>query len=214
MAQFGNVGYLPLVNDILEVKLFTEFEDQLGVNVIHTKVIAVAGTGADFSAALTYLWSTYRPHWRALVNNNCRVARISIQKVFPLPRGAAAYDDTSATDGTGGADPIPAQVSGIITRFTALAGRKYRGRVYIPFPATVFNATDDTPSAAYVTALDLFADDITGTDEIGAGGNTFQMQSCIFHRADNTSTPTLNWRSNKKWATQRRRGNYGQPNVF
>jgi hypothetical protein len=118
--------------------------------------------------------------------------------------------------GTGATGALPCQVSGIITLLTGLAGRKFRGRLYIPFPGPSDStaAANPVPTDAYVGKLTNFAVNIISSFDVDDGaGNTAHLSPIIYHRSGGTDTLVIGHRSNKAWATQRRRGDYGRPNV-
>src|SRR3546814_8120191 len=55
-----------------------------------------------------------------------------------------------------GGDLLPGQVCGMVTKLTAAAGRRFRGRVYVPFPLETDN-DGIVPSAAYVARINPVA---------------------------------------------------------
>jgi hypothetical protein len=117
--------------------------------------------------------------------------------------------------GTAAGNPIPNQVSGIITKTTAFAGRANRGRTYVPFPAASFNlAPNDTPTAAYVALLDALGIVLFAPMALTLGADTVNVTPVLFHRRTGFNTPITNFRSRQLWATQRRRGNYGTANTL
>jgi hypothetical protein len=61
--------------------------------------------------------------------------------------------------GTGGGDPLPAQLAAVVTLRTALAGKSFRGRVYISGANEAENDAAGHIVAAFNTAIALF---ITG----------------------------------------------------
>jgi hypothetical protein len=129
------------------------------------------------------------------------------------------------TDGvacTGGATPVPTQVSGIIQALTLKAGRAYRGRIFVPFPWIAAVDTDQTPTAAYVTALNTWANTVGMVNQLlTVGGNVYQLVPVIWHRhAGKTGIPLARTydimteaNARKEWGTQRKRGDLGRLNV-
>lgn len=213
MAHTGNVAQpIDTVGDVLEIRVYCSFQDQTSVNVRHFVVSAAAGGGATFDTILTYYDGFVPAVMKPLMHNAAAYKGIVIRRVSPLPPSGPAYSDEAAGAGTAGDAPLPSQVAGIVTFRSALGGRKFRGRMYAPFPSAADLDADDTPTVLYVGKLNDLGDVFTGTDEIGAAGNTIQLKSIIYHRADRSATAFAQWVSRKKWATQRRRGNYGKPN--
>lgn len=205
----------PNTGDIVRLTTFCQQGTQAGINVYHGVVTRTLTGGADLSEILA-VWNTEMAAvLKPCLNNQASFKGGAIQNVWPLPVGGVVYSGSSAGAGTGGATALPQQVSGIITWGTILAGRRYRGRSYIPFPSTAQNDTDDTPTAAYVTLLNAIGTRIkTGITVVGAAGNSKVSFEVYRRTLPNDSALIMNYVSRKKWATQRRRGNYGQPNTL
>ena len=119
--------------------------------------------------------------------------------------------------GTAGTTPIPTQVAGMVSFYCEDGGRKGRGRSYIPFPDQASNvAATDTPITAYVNNLDLFAAAVLGPNEISSGPNTLTLNGGLFDQYSPSIPvfrPFVTWISRRRWATQRKRGNYGRANA-
>lgn len=125
--------------------------------------------------------------------------------------------------GTGAAgDPMPKQVAGIISIRTPLAGTKYRGRMFVPFPSEGANDPDQQPSAAYVALLDTLASLWVGVETVIVGAGSADIIPIIWHQNDpepplNIPQPSyheIESASGKLyWGTQRRRGDYGAANI-
>ena len=79
----------------------------------------------------------------------------------------------SAVPGTGSGDPLPNELAGVVTLKTALAGKHYRGRVYIGGAIEAENDAAGQIVAAYNTALVAF---ITGVQaDMGTEGITLAV---------------------------------------
>jgi hypothetical protein len=98
-----------------------------------------------------------------------------------------AFVDSSITaiPGTAVGDPLPANVSAVITLRTALAGRRNRGRFYvIPFDEASNDSTGRIGTAAKA-ALDSFATNLPGSIE-ASGGTMAILNRPVFNKADCT----------------------------
>jgi len=201
------------VNDILEGKYFCLSDRfQIGINVVHYYIFATTGASITDEELVGALSTAAKPLYLPLLYNGATYEGMSIQRIYPLPK----YDPQSFPDtgtGTGGASPLPTQDSGIIKKLTGFAGRKERGRVYVPFPSTSHLFTNNTPTAAYVTALNALANQILAAQTIVGAGGTADIRPIVFHRSTNTGTFITTWQGQKHFATQRRRGDFGQANV-
>lgn len=203
------------IGDVYEVKAACYCNGQASFNVRHFVAVATAGTGGTDAALATQMDTLLAPAYKPAMGGNSSYYGVRVQRLLPLPKTAAVVAAGFTGIGTGGPAALPTQVCGVGTLLTSTAGRKFRGRVYAPFPASALNdAVLDTPTAAYKAALLTLLIPWTSLIVVTAGVNTTTMNACIFHRSTGTTTIIAGPRANQKWGTQRRRGNYGQPNVY
>lgn len=203
------------VGDIIEIRVACDMAPQLALNSLFYKITSVTGVEQGNSAIADAVNTSWAPAYKAILNNNAFYHGVRVQKVWPLPPSPPTTRSGSRGVGTGGAAALPRSVCGIVTWQTAFAGRAYRGRTYYPFPSEQFN--DDTtgnPTAAYITALDTLAVLQMGGLPVGAGGNITTLTRVIVHRSTHLTDAVIARRTNSKWAQQRRRGDYGQPNAL
>lgn len=202
------------VGDIYEVRIFSNFtaQQQCAVNVRHYRVSAVGGTGATDLTIANFideaLFSLYKP----LMHTGVSYRGVGVRRILPLPKTAETFGAQHTGAGTASGDPMPGQVCGMITLRTTYGGPRYRGRLYIPFPAEADNDTDSLPTAAYVTrATDLATALIAGLVP-GAGGNTVDLLPIIYSRKFGTWQDVNAYTVRFRWGTQRSRGSYGAKN--
>jgi hypothetical protein len=140
--------------------------------------------------------------------------------VWPLPVRARVDDFTAAGACTGGANLGPTQNSGVISKHTALAGRPFRGRNYIPFPWPAAIDANGAPTGAYSSLLNLLCAKLdTVLTVTGALGSATLVQT-IYHAKgygrppafQHTTTRTVGTFASGRYGTQRRRGEYGRQN--
>jgi len=187
--------------------------DQVAFTQLHYRITAADGlkTGATFAQELSALTHVA---FKACLTNLAIFRGIIVQRVFPKPVSFPENNTTNAGAGAGGATPLPRQVSGIITTQTDFGGPRFRGRMYIPFPPTAFqDAATAAPTAAYKTALDGFRTLAIAllSDQIAPG--TADARPCLMDPVTGGTTDITSSLSRQRWATQRRRGDYGQQNV-
>jgi len=209
-----------LANDeIYEVKFYFNYANQVAQNVLHYRISAVAGSPTDAMLA-DVLDTTFAPAFGDCLSQHATYAGVGVSRLRPLPRTIPVYDNDG--EGAGGVlgDPLPKQVCGVITKRTALAGVRFRGRMYVPFPGEADNeATTGIPSVGYVANLDVLGALLDNVLAVGAGGNTASANPVLWNRATTTPTvqaetftPITGFRSRGIWGTQRRRGDYGATN--
>lgn len=204
-----------LLGDVYEVKFASQCAGQAGINVTHWVCNTVTGGGALDTTFASVLDTAMAPLYKLVMGANATYYGVRVQRISPLPKSLPVV--AAGFTGIGGAGPgcLPTQVSGIITWQSAVAGRKYRGRSYVPFPYSGAQDTVlDAPTAAYKAALQNLANGMAGPYTPATGGGTSFMLACIWHRLSATVTPITNGRANQKFATQRRRGNYGAANAY
>lgn len=198
----------------LQVTVVTAQQDQIGLNILHYHCYGIAGgavTDVDFCSAVDAL---YAPLYKPLLNATAEYRGIIAQIVYPS-RFVAVFSSANSGIGTAGADPMPKQVCGFISKRTIFAGRNQRGRSYIPFPSQSSNsAPDDIPSAGYMTDLAVLAIQMSALVTVTAAGNTADLRPVIWSPAEEATPKIIEvCRGLDVWATQRRRGDYGRKNV-
>lgn len=205
MAEVGNV---------YESLTVCTASDQASVLVMHWLCNTKIGTGATDAQIATQLDAVFFPVMKPLISTLTTYRGVGVRKRFPLPLGSLSSTIANLAAGTGSASLLPRQVSGIITARTALAGKSYRGRLYIPFPGT--GDLDGTilakPIASYQTRLNALGAALLPGFTAGVGGNTNSFAPVIFSKKLSASTPITQFLGQLLWATQRRRGGFGRPN--
>lgn len=202
------------VNDIIQVTAYCSSGNQLSMNVLHYVTETKVGTGAthlEVSARFDTLWNAA---YIALLSSNARYRGIGTKKIVPFPATVEVFSGINADDGGVASDILPRQVCGVITKKTGLAGRAFRGRVYIPFAAEDDNQVSGIPEVPYTARLATLANLFEDTVVAGVGGNTNSFAPVLFHRDGATYTPITECVARSIWGTQRRRGDYGRTNVF
>jgi len=202
------------LDDILEVNIYCILQNQISVNVRHFRVFNMA-PGEDFSdldvaAAAAEEFSTlYAP----VIATPCHFRGVRVRRIHPTETAwvqNVAFD----TAGSAGADIMPKQVAGLISLKSNVPGRAGLGRVYMPFPAEQSNDTDATPTATYITNLAAVAAKFVQLNVANPTPAVMQMEGLVLNRAvPPDSGIIILATAQDKWATQRRRGDYGRINT-
>lgn len=202
------------VNDVYEMTIWNQVANQAGVIVRHYIVQAVGGAGAsDAIIALDFAIAVNGPV-KSLLTTAAQFRGVGVQKIWPLPKLVRVFNTTGQDFGTVAGDPMPTQISGLISLKTLFAGRGFRGRAYIPFAGETDNANTSQPTAGYIGRLDTLAALFTGLLMTGTGGNTVDLKGGVWQRGPHIFTPCTTSISRDRWATQRRRGAFGQGNML
>jgi len=200
------------LGSVYELKLHSHCRDQLGLNVLHylTKEITTSPpTEAKFAEALE---AVFAPVLKPLLSAEASFLGVSVRQIVPI-MGLAQTSTLLPGVGTGGAQVLPKQVSGLIKKGTALAGKKNRGRVYIPFPSEIDNDTFGTPNAAYRLLLDAFGFQMISPRSGGPFGGALFLP-VLLHRTTPRTVEELNsYFVRPNWANQHRRGDFGRVNA-
>jgi hypothetical protein len=213
---------LLLPSDLLKVSVWCTNAEQASVNTFWYSVIGVGSpdaTDQDMATELdTGFLNTALP---PILNNLTRYNGVEVQ--IYRPTGTmfvifnAAISIAGAGMGTGGALALPRQTSGITDWRTRFAGRAYRGRTYWPFPSVSHDVGDGIPTGAYITLISTLATGFLNFTNV-TGSGTATVQLVMRHRKNKAGTipipsQILVGTQLTKWATQRRRGSFGRPNV-
>jgi len=200
------------VNDVWEVRFWTALGDQAAVNVTHWRVVSI-GTGGAKAVEIAEAFSNLADDkYIELMCNDSTFNGAQAQKIWPLPKESAGEWSNQAT-GIAGASPLPAQTCGLISLRGDLADRHNRGRLYIPFPCEESNGNDHRPTGAYTAdAETLMTTIFTPQTVVGATGNCV-LAPVIYNRLTHGTVAITGGKVRNKWATQRRRSDFGAKNT-
>lgn len=211
-------GTTPTANDILQVRVNCRCRSQLGQNVLHYRVQTNGpAPGMTLIQIADALSTSFAAVWKQATHAVASYNSLSVQNVTGVPT-VPAESVQGAGVGTALGPGVPTQVCGLISLHTGFGGRHYRGRVYIPFLGASALALDGTLDPAYVALLQQIAVTIGPVKSVTFGGITCTMSLIVRHRNDFVQPPLPNGTDvtictpSAKAATQRRRGDYGQPN--
>lgn len=193
--------------------------DQLGLNTRYFLVVSLTGTAPTEATFVATLDAIIAPLYKPAMHNSAQYIGTDIQNIsgvipFPVQIGT----QSNIGNGTGGAGTLPSQVSGIYTVRTALTGRSYRGRQYIPFPpaAAVLGGTLPEPTGAYQTLMLNIGNALVANQTYSSGGATIVVTWGLRHQRPagiaGTFTPSTVIVAPQAFATQKRRGDYGRTN--
>jgi hypothetical protein len=204
------------VGDTLEIKVGTYCAGQAGINVLHYDVESVGAVPRQLHEVALDFDTLAAPLYKALIGNNASYYGVQVKRVRPGAETAAYVSAAFVGSGdVANLQALPTQVSGIITKQTALAGRSNRGRVFVPFPGYLFHdGINERPTAAYLVPLAALKTFLVASFTSGLGVDTATLDPVIYNQLTGARVEVINGRANQKWATQRRRGNYGAANPY
>lgn len=204
------------LNDVLEIKHYFSCLNQVAVITRHYRVVVDGFGDADNARQLlcNEFDDTFGTVYRTMIASAATYAGTTLSRVAPFPRTAVKLAVTMAGVGALTGDLLPLQVSGLVGTKTALAGRAQRGRIYVPFPPESANDANSTPTASHVGLLDSLALACDDQVSVTLGAETISVNPVIYHRTTQTTDNIVAAAARDKWATQRRRGSFGQPNIL
>jgi hypothetical protein len=204
---------LLVVDADYRVSWYTWCQNQWGINDVAYAIDATVGapTMGDLAEAFQTLTEANQGVW---LPTQASILGTRVTKLTgPAPRPIAGVA-TSTAIGTLTGPPVPTQSTGIISCQTALAGRGYRGRIFLPFVAPAFIGTDGLPTAAYKSIVGTYGDYLYGspTTLIPAAGGSITLHPVLWHKATAGSTPIIGRQVRSYWGTMRKRGDLGRTN--
>lgn len=130
---------------------------QTFVNVLHFKKTSGSIDAAALTALNTELTKLYggASYGGGGVNllNNCPAATVTLDVTYtPLDGSAASTVLAIAATGSGTTDLLPGETCPIITLRTALRGRSFRGRVYLPAQHDTSQSSTGAVGTGVITA--------------------------------------------------------------
>jgi len=205
-------------NDVLEVRYYFQQEEQIAIVTRHYVIGPDLGNGATDAQIAATFGLNHPTALKGALSAQASYLGYQVQRIAPAPRTRAINDVTGAGVGGVAGDCLPRQVAGIISWLTPFAGSHNRGRTYMPFPAETSNDVGGVPTAGYLTLLQAVATALATVLTAGAGGNTNIITPVLWRTVFNGS-PSFTFETietpvvRSRWATQRRRGSYGQANL-
>jgi len=207
---------MPLaLNDILEVTTYCTLFEQVGINVLHYSVSGIVGAGRTQQEVCDLLDTRWKGFMVELISSEASADGLTIQNLSQ-PTVPPSVSANAAEVGLVGGHPLPRQTAGFIRKRSQFAGRRGTGRMYAPFATEDSNDPNfGAPSNGYVNSLQQFADGMMplATFDLGVGMDRIGLQSGVYSPTDVLFTPMLKATAVQKWATQRRRGSFGRPEV-
>lgn len=200
--------------DEFDVTFVTLYEQtQAGNNSFRIRAVVAPGMEVTDQQVINTLGFIVGPLYKAYLASNCRYSGATIRRV--LGGGDQPKSKWSVVEaGVGLSDPpvLPRQAALLLSLYTDLAGRKYRGRTYWPFIPSEYLSADGTPAPVLLGLVDSITTVILADTNIpGAGINVITVQFGL-HPAGGTWQQFRTALLHDQFATQRPRSDFGQMN--
>lgn len=200
------------VNDKLEIKAYCALGDQVGINVRHWTVSATTGGSLTEQQVADAYSQQLAPIMQSLISAYSKYLGVTLQTISITPKPAAVISTAGQGDGSNGGAHLPKQTCGFLRLKTAGSGRKSRGRVYTPFPPHLLTNTEGEPNPDMIDHLNALGNFYASSRGFVVGGATVVISPVIRNRAANEYSAVVNFETVPKWATQKRRGDFGRQN--
>lgn len=196
------------LNDIVQVRVVSQAGTSVAINVRHYRVSAAVGPVPTEAQVATDLSSFWHNEYKAVIALAGQFRGVGVRHMRPSPPGLESFDIGLLGAGTVAGDRLPGQICGLITLTTQFAGRRYRGRVYLPFTGEAANDVTGVPTPAHVVNMQALAAKLIVPKTTLAGGGSITLTPIIWHRDIVAFSDIINYRVIARWATQRRRDDY------
>jgi len=206
--------YTIVDGDEFRLSLYVRYNSQEAQMDLRAHCSIPAGSVITDQVVASELSTFLAAEIKAVIPEKVMYQGATFRKLLPAgPRPRTKFTTSGNGIGTWGAvDVLPTQVCGLIPLYTDHLGKKWQGRVYVPFPGVdASEAATDTPTAAYLTATSDLAIKIRDGTTVIDGVNV-AIVSFGLHPDGEFFAPFTIWKDLKVWATQRRRGSLGAMN--
>ena len=206
----------PVLGSVIRVTGFTQYGEQAGLNTGHWVCVNVRGQGQPYAQTVKNFAQDFILRYKPGSSTLTDVLGVELAEISPSQ--SVTYSDfTFNAKGTVTGKILPRQCAGLGRRISQAAGRAGHGRLYFPFPPasfTVDNIQWETPALAqFSTMLQFWTRPFHDGINQGDGSNVNEWNAVLYHRAAKTFTGIVQEDVSKYIATQRRRGDFGRPNV-
>lgn len=184
------------VNDVFQAVIEQKLHNQTVLNVLHFRLDADQPTAVALNQDVRTI---IIPTMKGVQSNELQHVAVWTQKIWPLPPLNAVRDATAAGPGTVAQNSLPTSVAVVLTKRTAFAGRKYRGRVYV-CGVPVTHESDSTLAAANQAAWQALADKFAF-----AAWAASDFTPIIWHRGPKTDDTVITVEARTILRNQRRR---------
>jgi len=193
------------VGDRYKVVMVTRALEQNGLMVSHWECNFTFGGTLTDQVLADKLSAVVGPLIKAILSEQAAYRGLTLQYIHPnTPRDPVTSVIEQGTGVVEG-DLLPSDTSGLFSLKTGLAGRRNRGRKYIPFPGEANNAADATPDTTYKTGASLLAGVFTNDQDLVSAGVTNRLHAGNLNTLTNAFNFFITGLVSADWAHQQRR---------
>lgn len=201
------------IGDVAQVRIiYKGATGEEAINTCYYVVTTVGGTPATDHDIAQAFDAANAGTFQSALPTDTHYDGVEVSVISFIPPGVTQKVGTGAGAGTWTSIAMGNQVSGIISWITRFAGPKYRGRIFFPFPG-ISAILAGVPTSLYLAALNAVAGAIFGFTTVSVGGRTCNLLPILWHRTTRTFDYITTANLPTKFATQKRRGNYGKNRI-
>lgn len=200
------------LNDVYEVRIICTLGIQTSINVRHYVCTVLNGLGPTDAQIASAMDTTFNVDFKSLLSVQATYRGVGVRRIKPLPVLVETSTIANLGVGTVLGDALPSQTCGVIKLGTAVAGKSYRGRIYVPFPSETDSGAQGDPNAGYLTNLGLLANTCLLQVTAGTAPNNAVFDPVIHSKKLGLDTFLSSSFARLSWGTQRKRGGFGRPN--
>lgn len=194
------------VGDIYQVRFAYRSALITAYNIRHYTVGTVVGTELSPAFLAQDCFDVIGVKITPLMVSEAQLRFCLTRKIWPLPVGTEFTSTGGSLQGQDAAPGLPTQVTGLIKlQGNGPAGRRSRGRFYVPFPAQGALAFNGFPNATYMTELGNLMNELLEDREVTQGVNTTTWVPAIYNRPGGYRS-VVSGAARAFFATQRKRG--------
>lgn len=203
------------VGDVYELAAYHRTADQQNqVNVTHWRVENIAGTGLGLQQIADDLSGLWGGIIQLYIPATTTYQGCKFRRVFPNPTNVIQTEQGN-TAGSLVGDPLPSNVSMLISKRSYTAPVFVRGRTFLPSPDETENDATGAPGAAYRTSVKAAFDALYTIDQVlGSLPDQITVRNGIYRRNHSpVFYPTDYCLYRRFWTSQRRRRPISRPDI-
>lgn len=192
------------INKYLQVTAVCRARNQNGLMVWHYKVTNVVGGSVTDQMAVSQIDSNFAPLIKNMLSDQATYEGTAAQIISIIAVGKVG---TTQSQGPGlvAGELMSTMTAGEVSLRTALGGRSFRGRKYVPFPGEDDNQASGKPEDNYVVRLALFGAQLEAPEVVANGADSATLTPVVYSRKLGSGTAISDSIARTEWATQRRR---------
>lgn len=207
------------VGDILAARLWSVLDEQAAVNTFNLVCSATSGAGCSDNDVAAFIDTNVGAFFKSLYPNTVeyRGTQVYFLKRLGLPSSAAPVSSLAGAGvGTATGPPMPRDAAGILKYNVGLRGPANRGRLYLPFISTDWQASNGRPTTAWAVFVNSFCSGMLAPLVCGTSPNQSTMLWSLIQKHVG-AVPTVrgtivNAEAADKYGNMHKRGDYGRPN--